>query len=135
MKAQVVEIGVARKAKLVDEFGQLDLKVREFSPIKDRYEALRKEIQSWYENSSAGASFEAEGKAFLVTAGPRGMKRRLKGLAGLAKALKKKFWDICTVKLEDLDAYVAEPERSKYVIEEQTGPRKVTVAPKLPKAA
>lgn len=126
MKSKVVEI----QSQTVEEFGQLDAKVKAFAPTKDRHEALRKKIQAWYDKDAANKAFHPESAHYVATVGERSMERTLTDMKGLAKHLGRQFWKLCTMRLGDVDAHVTEPDRAQFVNTKQTGSRKVTVAPK-----
>lgn len=112
------------KQLVVDEFGRLDLSI----PWEDvrRHEALRKKIVDWYENSSPGSGFTADGLTHRVLVGPRSMKRRISSMVKVFQLLgRAKFLKACSFTMEALEGLLSGDEVAELVTEEQTGGRRL----------
>jgi hypothetical protein len=139
VKAQpqpVIDILYHKKQEAAERLGFLDAKVVQFAPILKEHEALRKQIQAFFDQSPAAEPFTIESPSYVVAIEARSFERRIVNMAALAKTLGKGFWKLAKMNLSDLEAFVSEPLRSKFLKTTQTGSRKVTVQAKpLQKAA
>lgn len=119
-----------QKQEAAERFGFLDAKVVEFAPILKEHEALRKQIQAFFDKSPAYKDFTIESPNYVVEIDSRSFERKIVNMAVLAKTLGKGFWKLAKMNLSDLEAFVSEPLRSKFIKSTQTGSRKVTVLAK-----
>jgi hypothetical protein len=130
-KAQVVDI----RAQAADEFGELERRVAEFKPVKDRHEALKKQIQAWFEQEPADQPASVEGKLYIVQASPRTQQTRIKSIPRLFKRLGKAlFMEVCNVPLTAVRNSIPETEHEQFLEVERTGSRSIKAVLKAPAA-
>jgi len=105
--------------------------------VKQRAEQLRAQILSWYDDKPAEESFVLEGQKHCVMLSPRGNRRRIKSMQKLFERLGMKlFLKLSKFTLKEFDDHIPEPERAKFVVSEQIGPRELKcVAKAIEKAA
>lgn len=116
----------AARAAIVDEFGRVD---SQLGPLKKRHEQLRKEILGWLPAGTLpDAVVTQAGNTHVVQIGAKGVERTLSGIAKLFEKIgKTQFLKLCKFPLAAFDALIPEDEQKRFVTEEQTGARKVTV--------
>lgn len=119
------------KAEL-DQYGDLCKTLAPFKSSISAKEALRRKIAAAYEDQAADQSFQAEGERWTIRLSPKTVKRMFKpgALKRLAFFLGDAFFKIAQVPLGDFEAHVTLPDRSKYVVESQTGYRTVEAVEK-----
>ena len=111
----------------VDHYGDLCKRLDPFKADIAGKEKLRKKIVAAYDDQPADESFTPEGDRWILKLGPRTMRRIWKpgAIKRLATFLGDAFYKIAQVPLGEFDDHVTIPDRSKYVIEEQTGHRHI----------
>jgi len=124
----------AQRAAIVDEFGRVDA---ELGPLKKRHEQLRKEILSWLPAGTLpSAVITQQGSTHVVQIGAAGIDRTITGIVKLFDRVgKTQFLKLCTFPLKAFDSLIPADEHKKYLKEEQTGSRKVTVVAKFQPSA
>lgn len=122
----------SRRSSLIDEFGDLDQDLSPFAKKLRRRDDLRKQIQSWYAEEGGNQTFIAAGDRWGVSIGEKAHKREFKPgcMRRLATFLGALFFKVCRVNLEDFDAHVPIGERARFVVESQSGYRKIEAFPK-----
>jgi hypothetical protein len=119
-------------AAIVDEFGQLEVKLDAMKKLVDRRNELRDVILGWYENSDRDRIIRAEGKMFDVEVSACAIERTITNMPALFRRLgQKMFLELCKFSLAKLDEYIAPVEQSPFVTSAQTGPRRVKAIAKL----
>jgi hypothetical protein len=128
-RGQVVDI----RAQVADEFGELERRIQEFKPVRDRHEALKKQIQTWFEQEPADQPASVEGKLYLVQASARANQRKVKSIASLFRRLGKAlFLEVATVPFTAIDRVLPAEEHEKFVSEERTGSRTIKAVLRAP---
>ncbi len=119
------------KAEL-DQYGDDCKTLAPFKSVISRKEALRKKIVSAYEDQAEDQSFQAEGERWTVKLSPKTTKRAFKpgALKRLAAFLGDVFFKIAQVPLGEFENHVTVLDRSKYIVESQTGHRTVEAVEK-----
>ncbi len=110
-----------------DQYGDDCKTLAPFQSTITRKESLRKKIVAAHEDKPADLPCAAEGDRWLLMLSPRKMKRIFKpgAIKRLAAFLGDQFYKIADVGLGDFDEHVTILDRSKYVVEEQTGHRTI----------
>lgn len=119
------------KAEL-DQYGDYCKTLAPFKSTISAHKALRKKIAAAYEDQAADESFQAEGERWTVKLSPKTVRRMFKpgALKRLAHFLGDAFYKIAQVPLGEFEAHVTLPDRSKYIVESQTGYRTVEAVEK-----
>ena len=124
------------RAGIIDEYGELDRRVREFLPTLKAHEAARKIITSWYATEPGDQSFRAEGTLYAVQVGPRENRRRITDMLAVFKALgKSRFVELASIPLKALESCLTAEALGRFLTSERTGPRDVfpvALAPAAP---
>jgi hypothetical protein len=119
-----------RKA-LIDEFGRLQQRVDAHKPDKDRHAVLREQIATWYDSAPANQPYLEEGMDFTLMVGERANERVITHMPRLFKLLGAGlFLKLCKFPLGAIDASLPAVQHKTFLIEEQTGPRKLKVVAK-----
>jgi hypothetical protein len=118
------------RASIVDEYGDLKRREKEFQPTKARLELLGKTIKSWYESEPADKEFVVETKKYSIKVSAREWKRtvdpvRLHKAVGLKRLL-----ELVSVTLKALKDAGLEKLEILCVDTKQSGPRDLTLTPK-----
>lgn len=125
------ELSPSEKARIIDEYGDLEQKVKAFKPTKDRYELLSRQIASWFDAHPPELAVIAEGNRFTAQISARSMKRRLFNTAGLYRILgRPKFLMFAKVNLEDIDKHVPADQHSQFLDTSRSGARRVEAVAK-----
>ncbi len=123
-------------AALADELGRLDSEMKDFKDLKKRYDQVRAQILSWYEEKPDDESFVVEGTTHSLLISERANARKIKSMPKLFKRLGEKlFLQLATFALKHVDEHIPITERKLYLSEAQTGPRSLKCVAKLTKAA
>jgi len=118
------------RAKLVDEFAELDRTIATYKTNLDRHKELRETILSWHANLAANQSAEVHGKKYALRITPREFQRKITSMAKVkAKLGLARFLQLCSFKLKNLDAHIPTSEQAGLVAREQTGHRSLEVIP------
>jgi hypothetical protein len=128
-------------ADKIDRYGDLDLQVQLFAPIKEEHELLKKEIEASLADKPGDLPAVVDGRRYQIQLTARRNERtivnkrklfnRLKALIGLDG-----FLALITIPLgEGVDKNVPKSERSAFLVEERTGARTLSVVPQKPAAA
>jgi hypothetical protein len=116
---------------LIDEFGALQNQVERFKPTRDRYEETRKTIVSWYEKAPGAQPFLEEGTQFMLKVSACTNERTVKSMPKLFRILGlETFLKLCKFPLAAVDAAVPKMRHAEFLVESQTGPRKIEAVPK-----
>jgi hypothetical protein len=118
------------RAAIIDEYGELSRKVREFKPTADRAAALGKTIAAWYDDKPAEDAFTASGELFTVQVSARAQKRFVSNVFRLSRILGKRFYELATIKLEDIDKFVAPELHPNFISASRAGNRRVEAVAK-----
>lgn len=118
------------RAAIIDEYGELSRKVKEFKPTADRAAALGKTIAAWYDDRPAEDSFTAAGERFTVQVSARSNKRFISNMVKLARILGKRFYEVAFVRLEDVDKFVDPALHPKVLGSSRCGNRRVDAVAK-----
>ena len=122
--------GPARRA-LIDEYGDLAQKIEAFKPTKDRQEQLRGQIQSWYDAHPADKPFIEEGLRYSLEISEKANKRTIVKMTALFKILgQRMFLKLCGFALKDVDENIPVTRHREFLVEEQTGSRKLKAVAK-----
>lgn len=114
------------RAQIIDEYGDLQRRVKEFKLTQDRYEALGKTIQSWYEESDPEMPYLAEGLRYTITVSAKENQRKIKSIPKLYKFFgREKFLEICSVALGVLDKTLPEWLHAEHIVTARTGKRRL----------
>lgn len=127
------------RAPIVDEFGELERKVAEFKPTRDRHEALKKQIAGWFEATPADQPDQVEGQVYVVQASPRANQRLITSIPKLFRRLGQKlFLEVASIPLKAIDAHIPASEHESFIVEKRSGSRSIKAVlknPAVPKAA
>jgi hypothetical protein len=109
---------------IVDEFGELQRQIANWQPKLDRFQELRKIIESWFAADVADESHTWDGKLYRVVVSARAKRRTIVGMGKLFKALGSKlFLEWCSFPLTALDNLHVDP--TGIIVEERSGSRTV----------
>jgi hypothetical protein len=116
---------------IVDEFGELDRQMQASKPIRERHEALRKQIALWFEGKPGDEPCVVEGRHYTVQASPRAHQTKVRSLSKLFTRLGKTlFLQLCSVPLTAVRNSLPEEEHEKFLSEDRTGHRTIRAVPK-----
>lgn len=125
-----------RVAAIVDELGRLAARIAEVKPAQDRYDQLRTQVVSWYEQEDPAKEFTLDGADFSMTVSARSEERKIASMAKLAKRLGQRvFMAAAVFPMKALDALLLPAEQAEFVAAERTGPRKLKTIPKFEEKA
>ncbi len=115
-----------------DQYGDDCKTLAPYQSTITRKEGLRKKIVAAHEDKPADLPCTAEGERWTLMLSPRKMKRIFKpgAIKRLAAFLGDTFYKIADVGFGDFDEHVTILDRSKYVVEEQTGHRTIEAVEK-----
>jgi hypothetical protein len=126
---------VPNRLQQIDEFGELDRKVKEFAPTAKRHEALAKTIRSWYEDYPTDEPAIAEGALYQIQVSERAEERSL-GLKAKLKIYslvgKSAFLTLVSLSLKAATTATSEETVDKLAAKERTGSRKLVPVLKAP---
>lgn len=121
------------RAKLVDEFVDLDRTIATYKTNLDRHKELRDTILSWYADLPADQTAQVHGKRYAVLVTPRQFQQRITSMAKVkAKLGLKLFLELCSFTLKNLNAHIPTSEQAGLVTRERTGHRNLEVIPSEP---
>jgi hypothetical protein len=123
----------AERARLVDEYGELDRQVKQFKPVADRHEAVKAIIKSWYDAEPAEAKGVIQGNRYEVQIGARAKVRSWLSLARVAKAVGgvKVLIRLCTVSIEAVEGKIGKEKTAELLEEDLVGTRRITAVAKV----
>ena len=117
---------------LVDEFGDCKSKVEAVAAFAKRAESLRAQILTRVGVIKPEATKDVHGSRHVVTISAQSNQRTVGKLSQLSKRIGlPKFLASCTFPLKALELVLSGEEAVAYVTESRTGPRTVTVAPRV----
>jgi hypothetical protein len=125
----------------IDRYGDLDLKVQLFAPIKEEHELLKKEIELSLADKPGDLPAVVESSRYQIQLTARRKERTLIDKRKLFARLKKQlgldgFLALVTIPLgEGVDRNIPQSEHKLFVAEERTGSRTLSVVPQRPPAA
>ena len=123
-----------KRSRTINEFGDLDRRIKEFKPVTERHRVLKEEIAGWFASHPADQPALAESDRYTIQLSPRAQQRSIISLAKIYRKIGQAlFLKIATVPLKALD--VACPDQDGLVVTERTGVRTVTAVAKTPIAA
>lgn len=106
--------------------------MKAFKPIKDRHEKLRDLILSWFSDLPPDQAAFISGDESTVLIGLRQLQRNIFLIHQVYKALgKDRFLGACSISIKALEAELGKEEAAKHLVEEYTGPRKLTPVKKI----
>jgi hypothetical protein len=125
------------KESVVDEYYKLDAQVKAFAPIKNRHEKLRGIILSWFPDEVLPANQDSSvsGIEGRVLIGPRSMEHKPMNVRKIFKLVgPAAFFDACRewMTIKWMNTSLGEQRAQSFLVEEQTGSRKLTAIPNLP---
>jgi len=129
----------AKRVAIIDEFGELERRLKVQKPERDRHKALEAEIVAWYRDEPAEESFVAEGTLYSVRISARAKKRTIFNLDKVFRLLGKiKFLSLASIPLSAVDRELPDADHSTFLKEERSGSRSVeavAIVPALKRAA
>lgn len=126
----------SERTAIIDKFGELDRKVREFKPFADQHEKLKKQIQAWYDGEPADSSHVAEGASYSVQISARGNERTITNILKVYRLLGLQiFLDHCSIPLKHIDKLIDPGKHALFLTEAQTGTRRLIAVAKARLAA
>ena len=122
---RVVAIAIAStRASVVDEYGELQRRLRLHQPDADRAAELREIIRGWYEDAGPDSTFTEVGRNYRLDIGRRSNQRKITSMRRLARAIgQSAWWAHCEYPLKFLAGLL--PDDSGLVSETRTGPRRI----------
>ena len=115
----------ARRA-VVDEYGDLTVKLRPFKADQARLADLAKTIRGWYAAEDATEAFTAEGDHYQALLGPKSNETKIEDIEAVYDALgHDAFLAACSITLGALEK--AGANVAALTVKEQTGSRSLTV--------
>ncbi|MBM3744182.1 MAG: hypothetical protein FJW34_00120 [Acidobacteria bacterium] len=121
---------VATSAELIDELGAIQQALAPLKALEKRAGAIRETIVGWMARRKPEATGTFEGKRWVAVVGPQQNQRTIKNLEKLFDRLgKKRFLDLCSVRLMALEDEIPLAERGEFIEEALRGPRKLELAP------
>ena len=120
---------------LVDELGDLEVRLANMKLLAARAKMLRETIASWMGRRKPNATGTYDGARFVAQVGAAENKTQVTEIPALFEAIgKKQFLAHCSFTLKKLEDVVPLDDRPNYLTVTQDGARKVTVAPRPRKA-
>jgi hypothetical protein len=125
------------REQIIDEFGELDRKLKSLEPTRKRHEALKSIIKSWYEQFPSEQAAEEQGKQYLLIVSPREMEAspKLPEIFKLCGRSFKRFCKLVSVTQSAVKKAFGEESIEQCFLRERTGARKLTVVAKASPAA
>lgn len=123
----------ADAARIIDEYGQLDQTIQALTAVTKRHKQLEDAIRSWYADADPELPITVAGGTHVVMLTPRANARRILDMWKVYRAMGnvKAFLSICSVTLKALEKALGEERAAKLVVEDRTGPRRISVVPRL----
>lgn len=112
---------------LIDEFGRLDAELAVPDPKALRYKALKEQIQAWAAKYAPERPVLFQGNVYCVEVSEQPFKREITDMAKLAKLLGKKFLEVCSVPLKEIDKKLPPEMHSLVLSKKREGPRTLKV--------
>lgn len=112
------------RAAIIDEFGEVSRLRDDFAPTEKRYNQLRDEIKSWYEDKPADEVFIEKGVRFQLDIGACAMAKTVDVAAAYKKLGARKFFKACLITLKALAEHLGQADIEALTSEAQTGPRR-----------
>lgn len=134
----------AKRAAVINEFGDLDLEIQHMAPKAARHKLLKDEIVSWSKDEDGEKPCVFPADRWTVQFMPRENRRTIFDPRKAFNALKKIIGMDATMALVDvplgagIDKFIPEEQHKLFLTRAHTGPRSMTViptAPPPPKAA
>lgn len=120
---------VEDREAIVDRFGLLKSRMKEYQPDIDEYERLGRRIKGWYDTEPADKSFTEHGSSYTVSISPRSNERLPDKPRIFAALGKRRFLELCGFTLKNTEKAFSGEELPRYVTETQTGLRRLDVQP------
>ena len=114
------------KAKLIDEFGELERRMDEFDPVVRRHKAIQDEILSWVKDLPADQATTLSGNLYTIQVSERQYERKITSMRAVYKALGNKvavLLDHVTMTLKELDVLIPAYRQGDLVTKARTGRR------------
>lgn len=130
MKAALFEVGQSALGELIDEYGKVDLRVRQFQPTADRHENLKRQLKAMLDSKHpAEESFVESGLLFALQVGAKQNERKVRSMSAVAKALGglKGLLTACTVSISVLEERLGKSGAAALLVEDRTGSRRLKV--------
>ena len=116
----------AERAAAIDRYGELRRRIKEFAPIREEYDELTKEIESWFEDKPAEKKYLIEGELYEIQVGARENKSRVIDKEYVFRKLGREFFlATAIIPLEDLRRAVPKELWPKFIVTERTGRRRL----------
>lgn len=113
--------------EIIDELGALDERLAPVRRDAKRYDALRRQVLSWYEHVPPETAYRVEGNTFAVEVGPRANERFVVSMVKLRKALGTHWARVARVAITVVDQYLTRDQQRGLIETRQTGPRALSV--------
>jgi hypothetical protein len=119
----------AMRRAIVDEYGDLVMKMRPFKPDAARLLDLAKAIRAWYADEDATLAFTARGDHYDVLLGAKGNETRIEDMQAVYDAMgHADFIRACSMTMGALEKNVVYGRFVSLTVKEQTGSRSLTLA-------
>lgn len=120
------------RAKIIDEYGELDRKVQEFEPLRKQHEKLKSVIKYWYVDAAPEATPIAQGKLYEIQVGACERARTWKSIPAVVRAVGgiQAFYGICSVAIGAVENIIGKSKTAALLAETQSGSRRIKAVPK-----
>jgi len=126
----------AKRKKIVDRYGELDVELKRFGPQIREHKALGETIRSWFDDAEAASEFVANGFRFDVQVSARPEERQVFSYKTLYRILRKeKFLELATITLKLIERNVPENLHHRFLTKAPTGSRRLQAVSRSPIAS
>jgi hypothetical protein len=123
--------GDKTKAKMVDEYGELDRRMQLWAPEVARYDTLKRAIKSWFDHVPADADGIVEGAVYRLHLSPRERERRVRSMRDLIAVIGlEKFLELASVPIGAIEDNLGKTRAAALITEARTGSRRIKAVPK-----
>ena len=116
---------------MIDEYGELDRQVRQFQPVADRHESLKKLLKLKLDGlAPPGESFVRAGYVYELQVSAAANERKIGSMAAVYKAFRKlgglkAFLEACSIGITVLEERLGKAAAAGLLVEERTGSRRL----------
>ena len=123
----------ANAAEIIDELGDIEKKLEPLKKLKTRRDQLRAQVLGWTEKLEPNKGQIFDGLRFAVHISPRSSQCSIRSMAKLSEKVgMKAFLTHCSFTLGKAKELLSGDDFKKLTVEGQTGPRDVSIVPRVP---
>jgi len=112
--------------QMIDEYGELDRRMKLYAMDVQRYDTLKHAIKSWFDQAPADADGTCEGNTYLLHLSARERERRIRDMHELVEVIGiDKFLEIASVAIGVLENLLGKDRVRPLIAEARTGSRRI----------